>query len=139
MPPRPRRSCKDCPEASKRAAPHPGPRCATHHREARRGRRGTSWAAYILRTYQLSAEDYWRIYAAQGGRCPICQRATGRTKKLAVDHDHQCCPEVPTCGRCTRGVLCGMCNKLLGHLRDDPAAFERAAEYLRNPPAREII
>ena len=139
MPPRKRRSCKDDPAHANRAAPHPGPRCATCHRAVRRGRRDASWAAYILRTYNLAAELYWAVYHKQNDRCSICQRATGKTKKLAVDHDHLCCPEVPTCGQCTRGLLCGTCNKILGHLRDDPAAFERAAEYLRNPPAREII
>lgn len=32
-------------------------------------------------------------------------------------------------------LACGPCNKLLGHLRDDPAAFRRAAHMLEDPPA----
>lgn len=99
--------------------------------------------------YRLTPELYWAIHAAQGGACAICQRAKGRplnappgnkAKRLAVDHDHRCCPKTPTCGTCTRGLACSTCNKrVLGHLRDDPDAFLRGAEYLRNPPARGVL
>lgn len=105
-----------------------------------RGRRETTHATYIWRTYRLTAEQYWAIYEAQGRRCALCQRATGKTKRLAVDHDHRCCPETPTCGKCTRGLLCTTCNKrVLGHLRDDPGAFVRGALYVLHPPAEEIL
>ena len=62
---------------------------------------------------------------------PTC-RATGRAKKLAVDHDHKT-GEV-------RGLCCGICNNVLGLMaRDDPSVFDRAADYLRNPPARRVL
>ncbi|WP_424923390.1 endonuclease VII domain-containing protein [Actinocrispum wychmicini] len=68
----------------------------------------------------------------QGGRCAICQRATGRGKRLAVDHNHAT-GEV-------RGLLCKPCNRdVLGHLRDDVSAFERAIVYLTDPPARRML
>jgi hypothetical protein len=94
--------------------------------------------AYLVsRRYGISGGEYWQLYQYQGGHCAICRRATGRTKRLAVDHNHKCkqghekaygCPE------CVRGLLCGPCNKLLGWLRDDPAAFRRGADYLNYPP-----
>lgn len=92
----------------------------------------------LKRHYGLTPEDYWSTYSFQAGKCAICCRATGRTKRLAVDHDHKC----PTgghdpkmgCPDCVRGLLCGPCNKLLGQLRDSPEALERAARYLREPP-----
>jgi hypothetical protein len=68
----------------------------------------------------------------QGGRCYICRRATGARKRLAVDHDH-------TTGE-VRGLLCSTCNfKVIGHLREEVAAFERCIEYLTNPPARQVL
>jgi hypothetical protein len=85
----------------------------------------------VCAVYGLGPGDYERIYAAQGGRCAICRRATGATKKLAVDHDHAT-GEV-------RGLLCSSCNRAIGHLRDDPEAFMRAQIYLVDPPARAVL
>lgn len=40
---------------------------------------------------------------------------------------------------CIRGLLHSKCNSFLGWVRDDAIAFERGAEYLRNPPARIVL
>lgn len=122
------RSCKDCPPGSRRPATPPGPRCTTHHRERRKAVAARNHARRVANAYGLA--DYDRLLEAQGGRCAICQRANGATKRLAVDHDHAT-GEV-------RGALCSPCNRMIGHLRDNPAAFERAAAYLVDPPARQL-
>jgi recombination endonuclease VII len=138
-----RRVCKeagDDPAHQKRPAPHAGPRCATCHRAVKAARRTTAHGLYVLKTYGITEDEYWALYELQGGRCYICQRATGRSKRLAVDHDHACCPETPACGRCVRGLLCRSCNRdVLGHLRDDVEALRRAIDYLTNPPAKRVI
>ena len=85
----------------------------------------------VRRKYGLEPHEYAAIKKAQGGKCAICQRATGRTKRLAVDHCHKT--------RAVRGLLCSPCNHALGHLRDDPAAFQRAIDYLANPPAPQAL
>ncbi|MEU7814069.1 endonuclease VII domain-containing protein [Pseudonocardia sp. NPDC049154] len=144
-----RRACKGCGSTTRRLD-KPGPRCASCHRDEVDRRREASWIRHIWQTYRLTAVAYWLIYVKQGGACAICQRAKGRPqfpqshekrrKRLAVDHDHRCCPTTPTCGKCTRGLCCTTCNKrVLGHFRDDPEAFLRGAEYLRNPPAKGIV
>lgn len=87
--------------------------------------------------YGITVEDYWAIYNFQGGRCAICVKATGRTKRLAVDHFHGCTAghdPKKGCQLCVRGLLCSRCNRYLGLLMDDPAAFRRAARYLEEPP-----
>jgi hypothetical protein len=130
--------CKDCRAvglAATRPAPHPGPRCATHHREEQRRKRLAAANRYVTRAYGLTADEYDRLYQAQGRRCAICRRATGATKRLAVDHDHTCCPGPSSCGKCVRGLLCGPCNDLLAHARDDPNFFYRAIDYLRSWPS----
>lgn len=130
-----KRECKDCLEegiTTGRPAPHPGPRCSSHHREVTQQRRDAAWAKRLIATYGITAEEYWAIYEAQGGKCYICRRATGKVRKLAVDHSHET-GEV-------RGLLDKMCNRnILGHSRDEIEFFERAAEYLRNPPARAVV
>lgn len=98
-------------------------RCAI---KVRQNRSRGAHARAIQARYGLSPEDYDRLYAVQGGRCYICRRATGRTRRLSVDHDH-------ITGR-VRGLLCRPCNTLLGHARDDAEFFIRAIEYLKNPP-----
>ena len=129
------RRCVDCAAegvATQRKAPHPGPRCSTHHRQVRRERSDRAWAKRIEATYGITADEYWAIYEAQGGRCYICQRATGKVRRLAVDHDHDT-GEV-------RGILDKTCNRYtLGHARDDIEFFKRCIAYLEEPPARAVI
>jgi len=130
-----RRRCKDCVrEGIKtiRKAPHPGPRCVTHHRAQKAKRSSMSWEARLLATYGITAEEYWKIFEFQGGKCYICERATGARKRLSVDHCHET-------GR-VRGLLCTGCNRnVLGHLRDCVMALARAIIYLLYPPAVDVI
>lgn len=130
-----RKPCIDCTDegvTTKRKAPHPGPRCATHHRAKRRQRSEVTWSQRIWETYGITEREYWEIYEHQGAVCYICRRATGARKRLSVDHCHAT--------GVVRGLLCTSCNRnVLGHLRDDPAALERAADYLRTPPAVQAI
>lgn len=130
-------TCKDC-DGGNRPAPYPGPRCATHHREVKAVRRLAAQETRVLTVYNLSAEKYDAIYLVQGECCEICRRARGVRKRLSVDHDHSCCNGAYSCGNCVRGLLCTTCNKMLGHLRDDPDAFERASLYLRHWPSRRL-
>ncbi|AXH46799.1 endonuclease VII [Mycobacterium phage Acolyte] len=127
--------CVDCVKqgiVAKRKTPHPGPRCATHHRAKRRERSSGAWGLRIEATYGITPEEYWKIYEFQGGRCYICQRANGKVKRLSVDHDHKT--------GIIRGLLCTMCNKYtLGWARDCIEFFKRAIAYLTNPPAVQVI
>lgn len=127
--------CKDCVTegvTTKRPAPYPGPRCRTHDRAVKKIRKAANHERMVQSTYGLQPGDYERLYAAQGGRCAIVGcRATGRVKRLAVDHNHAT-GEV-------RGLLCGPHNRLIGYNRDNPEAFRSLAEYLENPPARRVL
>ncbi len=81
--------------------------------------------------YGITRTDYWDLYSYQGERCAICRRATGRSRRLSVDHDHKT--------GIVRGLLCRPCNNFLGHLRDSPEAFLRAADFLINPPFARML
>lgn len=129
------KQCKDCAAegvSTIRPAPNPGPRCATHHRAFRKAQKARSHDVMVQKVYGLGPGDYERLLASQGGRCAITGcRATGKTKRLAVDHDHKT-GEV-------RGVLCGPHNQLIGYNKDNPEAFRSLADYLENPPARAVL
>lgn len=139
--------CKDCradieafdagdrerkiPASVRPIVPNSGGRCATHWRTERARRKAAAHEKRVQKVYGLSDGQYADLYAYQGGRCAICRRATGATKRLAVDHDHET--------GYVRGLLCGPCNKILGHLRDDRAAAYRMYAYLGDPPAFRAI
>lgn len=87
-----------------------------------------------LRLYGLTETQYLDMLAAQGGVCAICYQSerfidsrTGEPRRLAVDHDHET-------GK-VRGLLCGRCNRTLGHMNEDVDSLIRAAEYLRRARA----
>ena len=120
-----------------RPAPHPGPRCVSHHRAIIRIRRARSHERTVQRVYGLTPGLYRVLYEAQNGLCAICHRASGKSKRLAVDHDHACCPGPNSCGKCVRGLLCGVCNRvILGWYT--PEMLERALRYLSSPPAQAL-
>jgi hypothetical protein len=148
------RPCKDCaaqiallpgqkPPVKLRPAPHPGPRCATHHRVEALRRKKAAQEKRRQAIYGISPEIHAYLLNAQGGACAICQKARGVRRALAVDHDHAQArldghDEDKGCIRCCRGLLCKRCNRLLGDYRDDPEVFERAAQYLRWPPMADL-
>lgn len=82
-----------------------------------------------LRKYGLTLTAHQRMYDLQKGLCAICDRPEtgkdrwGKTRRLAIDHDH-------ATGQ-VRQLLCGNCNKTLGLCYDNPGILERAAAYLR--------
>lgn len=94
-------------------------------------------AARVLKTYNITEQQYQELLASQGGVCYICRRKAG-VRRHSVDHDHACCNGPVSCGRCVRGLLCNPCNKYLGHLRDSVDAAARVADYLAHPPAKRI-
>lgn len=79
----------------------------------------------LARSYRLTQERFDEMVAAQGGCCAICRRraedCTG--KVLVVDHCHD--------KGVVRGLLCGHCNRGLGHFLDSADLLLAAAAYLK--------
>jgi 5-methylcytosine-specific restriction endonuclease McrA len=79
----------------------------------------------LLKKYGMSEADYQRMLLAQNGKCAICgstESGTSATTCLAVDHCHKT--------GAVRGLLCGPCNKGIGHLKDDISLLYAAITYL---------
>lgn len=89
-------------------------------RAARQSRRQAdpfkAWSTTLSERFGITAEQYNALLEEQGGCCALCERpASCQIRRLHVDHDHRCCPDVGrSCGRCIRGLLCGGCNRALG-------------------------
>lgn len=77
-----------------------------------------AWKRIGIKDFTYS--DYEKLLEEQEYRCAICSK-TGATH---VDHDHET-------GK-VRAVLCGGCNKGLGHFVDSPDLLRKAAKYLED-------
>jgi hypothetical protein len=97
----------------------------------------------VLKMYGLLPGEYAKLLAYQGGTCAILNcKARGVYVALAVDHDHKCDkghPKQIGCRKCVRGLLCKRHNREIGFNGDDPDVFESIADYLRSPPAKEVL
>lgn len=141
----PGKTCTDCAAEgvkTRRPAPHPGPRCATHHNKVKRDRRIKRKVRHVENTYGLTDEDYQALLAFQGGECALRCGAKGTGgKRLAVDHDHHQAMidgHAPDkgCPKCVRGLVCSTCNDVLAHARSNPRYGRLLAHYLERPPWR---
>jgi hypothetical protein len=82
------------------------------------------WAKYHLRPDDLS-----RMIRAQGRRCLLCSTHIA-LRRMAIDHDHQCCPGRTSCGKCVRGLLCRRCTVLVGYLESTGTVLlKKALEF----------
>jgi len=75
--------------------------------------------AALKRRYGITQDDFDAMLAEQGNLCLICASKS----ELVVDHCHQT-------GK-VRGLLCVLCNGLLGQARDDVKILGKAIRYLR--------
>jgi len=74
----------------------------------------------ILKTvYGITLKQYNILKSKQNNKCAICDEV----KKLHIDHDH-------LTGK-IRGLLCGRCNRGIGHFKDNIIVLVNAIRYLK--------
>ncbi len=132
-----------------RPAPHPGPRCTTHHRVVRKRRQEAAADSKRVVRYGITGTAYRALLEAQGGCCAGCGIKPGpKAKRLAVDHDHIQArldghPHDQACMNCIRGLVCHKCNSTLADYRDNEEQLRSLVFYLekwrlRNFPERHM-
>jgi hypothetical protein len=91
------------------------------------------WKRRLKWLYNISAEEYYMILESQDGHCALCPRTPeDEGIRLAVDHDHSCCPGKRSCGICVRGLLCVSCNRQLGQYENNMELFtKKIPAYIR--------
>lgn len=83
-------------------------------------------AAWILKTYGLTMEQFQAIWDFQGGACGVCRKPFKESAVPHIDHEH---------GGHVRGLVHSYCNtRLIGRLKSWELA-QWLADYLRYPPA----
>ena len=86
----------------------------------------------IKKQYGIAFEQYEGMLKAQDNKCEICGDEFSQTdgrKRPHIDHCHA--TDV------VRGVLCALCNVMLGSARDDETILSRAMQYLARARRKE--
>lgn len=99
----------------------------TMRAQCRPCREHIKWKAFIIRTYGITAEDYYNMLANQDNKCALCgseevNNSRITSGKLFIDHCHDT-------GK-VRGLLCSKCNHAIGLLNDDVDLLRKAITYL---------
>lgn len=118
-----RGKCKACSytETDARRKANPEKHAARMRRWRRENHR--AWLDASLRNrFGIGIEDYERMWAEQDGRCAVCQCELEPGRNTHVDHDHET--------KVVRGLLCGLCNRMLGQGRERSAVLRAGAAYL---------
>ncbi len=98
-----------------------------------------SRAAWVLKTYGITMQEWDKIWDEQGRVCAICKRAPREGETFHLDHEHRNGQSGPV-----RGIVCPYDNtRIIGRLKSHERA-QALADYLRDPPAtralgREVI
>jgi hypothetical protein len=89
-----------------------------YHSKVPRSHVPDSTRGYRLRyLYKMTVEMYEALLSSQEGHCALCQATQdSNERRMAVDHNHECCSGQRSCGKCLRGILCANCNRKLGFL-----------------------
>lgn len=78
---------------------------------------------FLRSRYNITIDDYNRMFEEQKGCCAICGKHQTETKKrLYVDHCH-------TTGQ-VRQLLCQHCNLIIGFANDNPNILAEALAYI---------
>ena len=88
----------------------------------------TNRRAHLKRAYGMTIAEFDALFSSQNRQCAACQSDVPNSKNWGVDHCH-------VSGN-VRGILCGNCNSLLGHAKDDIARLEACIAYLRKHGVR---
>ena len=90
-----------------------------HRKEIEERRRNRD----VKKKYNLTSEDYNKMYDKQYGRCAICDTHQSELKyTLSIDHNHK--------NGKVRGLLCNNCNGGLGMFKDNKLILDKAIKYL---------
>ena len=101
--------------------------CKSKYRTTSGSRKGN----HLWTNFRIRESDYEKIMVAQNFRCAICGIHQSKVNRsFAVDHDHLCCSNRKSCGKCIRGLLCFECNIGLGKFKDSPQLLKNALNYI---------
>lgn len=81
--------------------------------------------------YGITIDDYYALLIKQGNACAVCRDPfpSDAKRRPVVDHCHKT--------NSVRGILCDLCNVMLGSARDSTSILESAVRYLARHSQQE--
>lgn len=89
-----------------------------------------SWEGNLRNKFKMTPDEWNAKNENQNGVCAICGNENTNVRRLALDHDHKCCPGIGSCGKCVRDLLCNTCNTFVGWLEMDLERTKKALDYI---------
>lgn len=78
--------------------------------------------------HKMTESDFNKFLNKYDGKCHACKT----NEAINIDHDHECCPNNFSCGKCVRGLLCHNCNTALGLLKDNKQKVIGLLNYINS-------
>ena len=97
---------------------------ATTQPDCKNCRSNYEFSRGLRRNYNLTVDEYNKMLLSQDDRCACCGSHKSEFKRrLHVDHDH-------VTGE-IRGLLCTLCNPLIGYAKEKIVRLVQATDYLQ--------
>lgn len=77
----------------------------------------------VMSRFGMTLDEYSKMIVKQKNLCAICFKACDKNKNLSIDHNH-------TTGK-VRGLLCNLCNAMIGFSKENITNLQNAIKYLR--------
>lgn len=133
-----RYSCKSCRKVQEKeyrrlnSTPEKQAKARERAKNYREKNPDAHWNSFIKSYYNITVEEWNILLKSQNYLCAICKSPySEQRERLSVDHDHSCCVNNKSCGKCIRGLVCQPCNKMLGFARDSTIILQSAIDYLK--------
>ena len=94
----------------------------SHKKAMKKYQNGNGRKTKIESKYNLSYEDWLKMWENQDGKCIICGKSFSKPSNACTDHNHKT-------GK-VRGLLCTKCNLGIGLFNDNPKLTAKVTEYL---------
>lgn len=102
-----------------------------YRKRASQGYRSTTWLSNLKLKFGITVEQFDAVLLQQEGKCSACGKifagfSGSRSDRLAIDHCHV--------SKVVRGLLCGSCNRTIGHAKESSLRLRACADYLDKFP-----
>ena len=87
---------------------------------------------FHIRSHGITLVTSIKMLVRQDFKCALLGCNIEAKRRLAIDHDHRCCPGLYGCSKCVRGLVCGSCNFIIGKIEANQISISELSERLES-------